>query len=125
MNPYLIDISTHKDSRGTLLTFDLSDIPFKVTRIFTLSVNTKDAIRGGHSHKECWQALIPISGRVVVRHINLDGIWLNDSLSPKDCLVLPPNNWCELIFDSSETHVLVLASHKYDKNDYIYEIPVI
>lgn len=121
--PFLLDIEVHPDSRGTLLSCALDKIPFLVKRIFTISVNQDKTTRGGHSHIKCWQAFMTIAGQVEILSIDTKGTENSFVLTPGSCLVLPPKNWSELIFISKYTHSLVLASHKYDAQDYIYERP--
>ena len=122
-NPYVIELETHSDQRGLLVTFATEDIPFTIQRIFTLSVNESNTARGGHAHKRCWQAILSIGNQLEIRTINEASDWQYFNISSGRCLILPPNNWSELIFTSNSSNALVVASELYDKEDYVYEIP--
>jgi len=121
--PYYLEIRNFKDNRGTLATLDMKEIPFPVKRIFTLSVNNSETIRGGHAHKKCWQAILANSNDVVLINFNSMGVRKDFLLNQITCLIVPPLNWCELHFRNVHSFVTVLASDIYDQNDYIYQIP--
>lgn len=97
----------------------LIDLSFDVRRIFYLYDVPGGESRGGHAHKRCHQLLIAGSGsfEVVVR----DGLashayFLN---TPRKGLHIPPGIWASEKKFSSGSVCLVLASHKYEADDYI------
>ena len=75
--------------------------------------------RGAHAHKVCHQILIAASGSFDIElndGINKRTIELN---RPYFGLHIPPGIWAAEKCFSSGAICLVLASHKYDENDYI------
>lgn len=75
--------------------------------------------RGGHAHKQLCSLIIAASGSFNV--LLDDGknkkiVTLN---RPDYGLMVVPGIWRELVEFSSGAICLVLASHSYDKNDYI------
>lgn len=95
------------------------NLPFEVKRIYYLYDVPGGVNRGGHAHKELYQLIVASSGSF--------DILLDDGLNKKIVelnrpyygLLVVPGIWRELINFSSGAICLVLASHKYDENDYI------
>lgn len=98
-----------------------SDIPFEINRVFYLYDIPGGEERGAHAHKECHQLLIAASGSF--------DIMLDDGKSKRTVtlnrpymgLHIPPGIWAAEMGFSSGAICLVLASHKYDADDYIRE----
>lgn len=96
-------------------------IPFKISRVFYIYDIPGGEDRGAHAHKECHQFLIAASGSF---EIELDDgaakrtVMLN---RPYYGLHIPPGIWAYEKGFSSGAICMVLASHKYDENDYIRE----
>ena len=108
------------DGRGSLTPIEYdSDIPFDIKRIYYI-YGVNDGIRRGfHSHKDLEQILIAISGSIkilVKNHKEEEIIELND---PSKGLYIGPMIWREMYDFSEGAVLLVLASRKYDENDYI------
>ena len=113
-----------RDSRGVLLSIDFEEFSFKINRFFSISVNGIEQVRGRHAHKLCWQVFASQGGLSYVRIRNLDSE--NEFvLAPGQALVVPPYNWCEVKFESTQTYLNVFASHAYDPNDYIEVEPTL
>ena len=94
-------------------------IPFDVKRTFYLYDIPGGESRGAHAHKACQQFLIAGSGSFEV--LLDDGsvkrqIQLN---RPYYGLHIPSGIWAQELNFSSGSICLVLASLKYDANDYI------
>ncbi len=95
------------------------NIPFKIERIYYLYDIPGGESRGGHAHKQLHQLIIAASGSY---NILLDDgenkktITLN---RPDFGLIVVPGIWRELFEFSSGAICLVLASHKYDPDDYL------
>jgi len=95
------------------------NIPFDVRRIYYLYDIPGGEERGGHAHKELQQLIVAASGAF--------NVLLNDGQNKKIVtlnrpdygLMVVPGIWRELFEFSSGAICLVLASHKYDKDDYI------
>ena len=95
------------------------NIPFDVRRIYYLYDIPGGEDRGGHAHKELYQLIVAASGSFNV----LLGDGQNKKIAtlkrPDYGLMVVPGIWRELFEFSSGAICLVLASRKYDKNDYI------
>lgn len=110
----------HSDRKGNITVIENNkELPFEVKRIFYLYDIPGGESRGAHAHKECHQFLVAASGSFEV--ILNDGkvkrtIYLNQ---PYKGLHIPPGVWASEVNFSSGAICLVLASHKYDENDYI------
>lgn len=98
---------------------NLNEIPFETQRIFYLYDIPGGESRGGHSHINCHQFLVAISGSFEVL--------LNDGKIQRQVLLnrpniglhIPPGVWASEVNFSSGSVCLVLASELYDENDYI------
>ena len=95
------------------------DIPFAVKRIYYLYDVPGGAERGGHAHKDLQQLIVAASGCfdvVLDDGKNRKVVELN---RPYYGLHIVPGIWREIINFSSGAICLVLASQKYDQEDYI------
>ncbi len=108
-----------EDRRGNLSFIEgNSHIPFDIQRVYYLYDVPGGAARGGHAHKALWQVIIAMSGSFDV--VLDDGsvrqkFHLNRSYAG---LVVGPMMWREIENSSSGSVCLVLASNRYDENDY-------
>jgi hypothetical protein len=121
-SPFFLEFSTHEDSRGKLVSVEFSRIPFSVNRYFAISINNTDFTRGGHAHKECWQAFFASHGSLKLVIKNLSGT-LQFDLKGEELLIVPPYNWCEIHFNEVDSVMGVFASHSYDPGDYLISEP--
>ncbi|GHU80520.1 dTDP-6-deoxy-3,4-keto-hexulose isomerase [Bacteroidia bacterium] len=95
------------------------DIPFDVNRVYYLYDVPGGEDRGGHAHRELQQLIVAVSGSFDVTiddGRNKKTISLN---RPYYGLLVVPGIWRDLTNFSSGAICLVLASHKYDADDYI------
>ena len=95
------------------------NIPFDVKRIYYLYDIPGGADRGGHAHKELYQLIVAASGSFDVLLDDGQNKKIVTLNRPEYGLMVVPGIWRELFEFSSGAICLVLASHKYDKNDYI------
>ena len=116
----LIELPRIKNRTGNITAIENNiEIPFNINRIFYLYDIPGGESRGAHAHKECHQFLIATSGSFEVQ---LDDgkvkktVMLNQ---PYRGLHIPPAIWASEVNFSSGSVCLVLASHKYDEEDYI------
>ena len=115
----ILRLEIHSDNRGSLVSYE-KFLPFDVNRTYVIyNINGKE--RGGHRHKVCWQALVVLQGSCVVKCNNglIREKFLMDS--PNKVLILKPEDWHKISDFKNNVILMVLASHHYDANDYIYE----
>jgi hypothetical protein len=115
----IIELPKITDPRGNL-TFVEPDrhIPFEIQRIYYLYDVPGGAERGGHAHKALHQLIIAMSGSFDVvlddggkkRRFSLNRSYYG--------LYVCPMIWRELDNFSSGSVCLVLASNRYDEEDY-------
>ena len=95
------------------------NIPFDVRRIYYLYDIPGGADRGGHAHKELYQLIVAASGSFDVLLDDGQNKKIVTLNRPEYGLMVVPGIWRELFEFSSGAICLALASHKYDKDDYI------
>lgn len=120
---HIIEIDKHcSDRKGNLSVVEnLEDIPFSVKRVYYLYDVPGGESRGGHAHKALYQLIVAVSGSFAVTlddGTNKKTFMLN---RPYQGLLIVPGIWRTLDDFSSGTVCLVLASEKYDEEDYIRE----
>lgn len=112
----------HSDRKGNLSVVQNEDtIPFDVKRVYYLYDVPGGESRGAHAHKELSQLIVAASGSFTV---TLDDGKVKRSFllnRPYQGLLVVPGIWRTLDDFSSGSVCMVLASHGYDKNDYIRE----
>lgn len=115
----LITFKKIKDARGNLIPIEHNELPFKIKRTYILNSMPKNAERAGHAHKKLNQILFCLSGKIKIKYSNLKK---NKSLILSDktkAVWMKPGVWREIINLSKNTVVMVLASDKFNENDYI------
>lgn len=118
----VVELTKINNRAGNITVVENShDIPFNVNRVFYIYDIPGGEDRGAHSHKECHQFLVAASGSFEVE--------LNDGRNKRTVslnrpyfgLHIPPGIWAAEKAFSSGAICLVMASHKYEENDYIRE----
>jgi len=99
-------------------------LPFEVKRVYYLYDVPGGSERGGHAHKTLHQLIVAASGAFDV--ILDDGVTkkIVQLNRPYYGLLLIPGIWRELMNFSSGAVCLVLASEKYNPDDYIRDYSV-
>lgn len=124
-NCNVIELSKIHNRAGNITVFQNSEWQlFDIKRAYYLYDVPGGSERGGHAHKELFQLVIAASGSfdVIVddgRHKKI--IELN---RPYFGLLIVPGIWREVINFSSGAICLVLASEKYNPNDYIRDYTI-
>lgn len=115
----IIELPKIADSRGNLTFIESGNqIPFEIQRVYYLYDVPGGAERGGHAHKGLHQLIVAMSGSF--------DVLLNDGIKQKrvhmnrsyNGLYVCPMIWRELDNFSSGSVLMVIASNKYDENDY-------
>ena len=113
----IIKIPTFENEKGFLTVME-DILPFQVKRTYWIYGADKKN-RGGHRHKITRQALITLSGSVDLKIDDgtKESFYTLDD--PSKCIIIEPEDWHTMYFKNNAV-LLVFASEKYDKSDYIY-----
>ena len=110
----------HSQRKGDISVVENSiTVPFDTKRVYYLYDVPGGVDRGGHAHKELQQLIVAASGCFTVE---LDDGKVKRSFTlnrPYQGLYVVPGIWRVLKDFSSGSVCLVLASEKYDPEDYI------
>ena len=119
-NIKLVKLKNHSDKRGSLFVIEsMEEIPFEIKRIYYICGVPSMETRGEHAHKTLKQAMICLGGSCT---IVIDDGEVRQSIelnNPDEVLILEPGLWREIKNFSHNATLMVLASEKYDENDYI------
>jgi UDP-2-acetamido-3-amino-2,3-dideoxy-glucuronate N-acetyltransferase len=106
--------------RGNLTALEFTqDLPFAPQRIFMTYGIPSQSTRGEHAHLLCEQFLVCVHGEchvLVDDGENREEFCLNH---PAHGLLVPPMVWAQEHLHSSDSVLMVLASHPYEPSDYI------
>ena len=110
----------HSDRKGNLsVVHNGETIPFDVKRVYYLYDIPGGESRGAHAHRALEQLIIAASGSF---RVTLDDGGVKRSFvlnHPYQGIYVKPGIWRDLNDFSSGAVCMVLASEKYDKDDYI------
>lgn len=110
----------HSDRKGDICVVENGEtLPFDIKRVYYLYDVPGGVERGGHAHKALFQLIVAASGSFSV---TLDDGKENRSFAlnrPYQGLLVVPGIWRDLSDFSSGSVCMVLASEKYDAEDYI------
>lgn len=118
----IIEFPERTDERGSLsFAESMHHIPFQVERAFWVYGVPEGRTRGGHSHSETAEVVIPVTGsfNMMVDDGTRKATVLMDS--PTKGILIPPGVWCELRDFSPGTVCVVFASHPYNASGYIHD----
>lgn len=115
----LYELKTFESDTGNLTVFE-GIIPGVIQRVFYIYEAGRTA-RAGHRHHRTWHALVCLAGSC--RVYNNNGTQEDTFLltTPRQCLVLKPEDWHIMDLFSDDAILLVMSNELYDKDDYIYE----
>lgn len=118
-NCKIIELPKISNAQGNL-TFIEGDnhIPFDIQRVYYLYDVPGGATRGGHAHKDLHQLIVAMSGSfdiLIDDGTEKQRFHLNRSYQG---LYICPMIWRELDNFSSGSVCMVLASNRYDEDDY-------
>ena len=108
------------DPRGNLTVGEFErSLPFLPKRYFVTFDIPNASIRGEHAHRECEQFLVCVRGSCAV--VVDDGLQREEYIldRPNFGVYVPPMVWATEYKHSTDSTLLVFASHYYDPADYI------
>lgn len=118
-NPYLIHFNRIGEPSIGYISVAEENIPFKVERVFWTYFTPHDIVRGHHAHHQTEQVLIAVSGIITVTVTERNGDKSTYVLdNPNVGVYLPPTVWHTMEYSHNAVQ-MVLASTKYNENDYI------
>ena len=124
-DPIIIELTKISDPRGNLsVVEEMKDIPFKIERTYWIYDVPGGEFRGGHAYRENEEFIIALSGSFDVILDNgkeKQTFHLNRSYYG---LYVPKGIWREMDNFSTNSLALVLASTKYNEDDYIRDYDV-
>jgi UDP-2-acetamido-3-amino-2,3-dideoxy-glucuronate N-acetyltransferase len=118
----LLDLPRFTDSRGHLTVAEGASLPFEPVRFFLISDVPAGMVRGQHAHRQCHQLVVVTRGACRLTLIDRQG---RDDLvltSSNVAVHIPPLVWGAQSEFTPDAVVLVLASDRYDPDDYIHSL---
>ncbi len=121
-NCNLVELQKIKNRAGNLSVVENSNsIPFDIARVYYIYDVPGGSDRGGHAHKDLEQYVIAVSGAFDIQ--------LDDGKNKKTvrldrpflALHIKKGIWRETRNFTSGAICMVIASHKYDYQDYIHD----
>ena len=118
----IVELTKISDPRGNLsVVEEMKDIPFKIERTYWIYDVPGGETRGGHAYKRNEELIVALSGSF--------DVLLDDGKEEKTFslnrsyygLYVPRGWWRWMNNFSTNSVALVLASIKYDPDDYIYD----
>jgi hypothetical protein len=115
----IVELPRVTDARGNLTFIEGGGhVPFDIARVYYLYDVPGGEFRGGHAHRRLEQLIVAAAGSfdvVVSDGVHSERFFLNRSYYG---LYVPRMTWRELENFSSGSVCLVLASQRYDEDDY-------
>lgn len=116
----LIELPVTADPQGDLAFAEgETHVPFPIARVFYVYDVPGGAIRGGHAHLTLEEVVFCVAGRLemVVKDGEESRTFALDD--PRVGLYLPPLVWYDIGGFSPGTVYVVLASARFDEDDYL------
>ncbi|MBQ9676749.1 MAG: WxcM-like domain-containing protein [Prevotella sp.] len=122
MNGKIIDLPKIVDVRGNLTVAEqMRHVPFDIARVYWTYDIPGGGRRGGHAHRTCEEVVIAVSGSFDVELFDGHERKTFHLNHPYQGLYIGTNVWRTLEDFSSGAVCLVLASEKFDEEEYIYD----
>ena len=121
----IIELPKFPDARGNLSFIEENKhVPFKIQRTYWIYDVPGGVARGGHAYKENQEFIVALSGSfdvVLDDGHNKQVFSFNRSYY---VLYVPKGLWRQMENFSTNSLALVLASTKFDENDYEYDYEI-
>ncbi|MDV3905383.1 dTDP-6-deoxy-3,4-keto-hexulose isomerase [Elizabethkingia anophelis] len=118
--PFIIEFpKIGQSSLGYISIAEKDNLPFIPKRIYWTYYTPEEVERGGHSHYDLYQILVPVSGRIEITTELLNGdkqTFLLDK--PNIGLFIPKMCWRTMKYTHNAVQMCI-ASNEYDEKDYI------
>lgn len=118
--PFLVELQEITHPSGTITVAENgTQVPFLFERVYFIHRLGRDSQRGAHAHVRLKQVIIAIKGSF---RVDLEGLTGRTSFfleRPSQGLLVPPLTWRDLGDFSDDAICLVLASNRYEEQDYI------
>ena len=122
MNGKIIDLPKIVDVRGNLTVAEqMRHVPFDIARVYWTYDIPGGGRRGGLAHRTCEEVVIAVSGSFDVELFDGHERKTFHLNHPYQGLYIGTNVWRTLEDFSSGAVCLVLASEKFDEEEYIYD----
>lgn len=119
----IITLPRHHHDNGNLSVVEnFNELPYSIKRVYYLYDVPGGEERGGHSHHECYEFIVAVSGSFDIEifdGVNKRTVTLNRSNTG---LLIEPGIWRILNNFSSGSVCLVIASQEYLEADYVREM---
>jgi dTDP-4-dehydrorhamnose 3,5-epimerase-like enzyme len=116
----VIDLQNFTGSDGSISILEFAySVTFSPKRLFFVHNVPPNKSRGFHAHRECAQLLIAANGVCtldVVRGEKKLKVIMDNS---ERAVLVPRMTWATQTYGNTDSVLIVLASHPYDKEDYI------
>jgi len=114
------EIEQFNDDRGDIFIFEKGvNLPFQVKRVYLIRGVPLGKERGHHAHRKLKQLLIALSGSVLVDVLDQSGTTTYNLSNPNKGLYIYGPTWRVLRNFTSDCILMVLASERFDPDDYI------
>ena len=119
-NCYVVELSRINNPAGNItIVQNGQHQPFEIKRVYYLYDVPGGSERGGHAHRSLCQLVVAASGSFDVILDDARNKKIVNLNRPYFGLLIVPGIWREIVNFSSGAICLVLASEKYDADDYI------
>ncbi|MFO1130720.1 MAG: FdtA/QdtA family cupin domain-containing protein [Hyphomicrobiales bacterium] len=115
----LLRLADSIDQRGKLLPIPFAELPFVPRRCFCVSQVPAGTVRGKHAHRESWQLLICLNGRIDVLMRDGHGEATVQLTDDSSALLIAPLIWTQQTYLTDGAVLMVLASHEFDPGSYV------
>ena len=117
-----VQLIKHGDEKGQLVVVEGSkDVPFEIKRVFYIFGTQDNTSRGMHANRTSEFFFVNVCGSSKIEVDNGISTITYVLDTPHVGLYIPKMYWKRMFDFSKDSILLVLSSHIYDPNEYIYD----